>query len=286
MKVLKAIINTVINILIVLVLITSVLIAVMALTSKANGIATVFGYTFQPILTDSMKGGSDEYPGGNFEKGDLIIGKSTGFDSDADYQVGDIVTYLGEISGYDGEQLICHRIVEKVKPDMDADAYVYQTKGDNNDIADQSADDEYLPASSIGAVFYTDDYQGKIIPKIGSFLSFIQTQTGFFLVVLLPMIIFFLYEMIRVVINAVNYKNDKAKEEMEETEEEKQAAIDAAVAAALKKQAEENAPSPEESDAPAASDTPEMTPEELEQFRQFQAFQKMQKAAEEQGKEE
>ena len=275
MKALKKILNTIINILIVLVLVISILIAVMALTSKATGISNVFGYTFQPIQTDSMKGGSDEYEGGDFAKGDLIIGKATGFDAGRVYQVGDIITYRGTLSGAEeaGEQLISHRIIEAY--DFNG-AIVYRTMGDNNDVADQAEGEyvTYITASNIGAVFYSADYHGSIVHGLGAALSFIQTQLGFFLCVLLPMIIFFLYEIIRVVINAVNYRNDKAKEEIKQTEEEQQAAIDAAVAEALKKRDEQNA-----DQAPAHTsdaDFPQMSDKEYEEFKQFQAFKKMQ----------
>ena len=46
--------TNVINILIVLVLVVSLLIAVMALTSKASGISTIFGYTIQPIQSKGI----------------------------------------------------------------------------------------------------------------------------------------------------------------------------------------------------------------------------------------
>ncbi|MBR2714738.1 MAG: hypothetical protein IKB73_00835, partial [Ruminococcus sp.] len=93
MKVVKGIFNTIINILIVLVLVVSVLVATLALTSKSSGISTIFGYTVQVVVSDSMAGGSSEYEGGDFEKGDVIIGKATDFDSTRTYKEGDIITY-------------------------------------------------------------------------------------------------------------------------------------------------------------------------------------------------
>ncbi|MBQ6337397.1 MAG: hypothetical protein IJI50_09215 [Ruminococcus sp.] len=100
-KVFMKILNTLINIMIVIVLIVSLIIAVMVLTSKANGISTIFGYTIQPIQSDSMKGGSpDGYPSGDFGQGDLMIAKATDFDSFAEYENGDIVTFVsGDMDG-------------------------------------------------------------------------------------------------------------------------------------------------------------------------------------------
>lgn len=263
-KVLKVILNTAINVLIVLVLIVSLLIAVMALTSKANGISTFFGYTIQPIQSDSMKGGSpDGYPSGDFEAGDLMIAKATDFDNNLEYSLGDIVTFRTRDSATGEEILISHRIVDVIK--NETGILTYQTQGDNRETSpapDQKEPDEYITAFNIGSVFYSASYQGTILKGWGRVLDFLQSQKGFFLVVLLPMIIFFMYELIRVVMNAMNYKKAKADEEKDE-------AVKAAVAQAL---AGNNSADPNNT-AQAGG----MTEEEMEQFRQFQEFQKMQK---------
>lgn len=268
-KVLKAIINTIINILIVLVLITSLLIAVMALTSKSSGISTIFGYTIQPIQSDSMKGGSpDGYGGKDFEKGDLMIAKATGFDDKAEYDMGDIITYRTQDSS-GNPMLMSHRIVDVV---TGRDGVTrYQTWGDNREMAqvpDQSDVNEYLVASDIGSLYYSKNYEGTILKGWGAPLDFIRTQQGFFFVVLLPMIIFFMYALVRVVLSATGYK--KAK-----TEEEKDEAVKEAVAEALAAKGADTQATPANG----------MTAEELEQFRQFQEFQKMQKAQTEQAAE-
>lgn len=268
-RVLKAIINTIINILIVLVLITSLLIAVMALTSKSSGISTIFGYTIQPIQSDSMKGGSpDGYGGKDFEKGDLMIAKATGFSNDAEYDMGDIITYRTEDTN-GNPVLMSHRVVDVV---TGRDGVTrYQTWGDNREMAqvpDQSDVNEYLVASDIGSLYYSKNYEGTILKGWGAPLDFIRTQQGFFFVVLLPMIIFFMYALVRVVLSATGYK--KAK-----TEEEKDEAVKEAVAEALAAKGADTQATPANG----------MTAEELEQFRQFQEFQKMQKAQQEQSAE-
>lgn len=253
------ILNTVINIMIVMVLIVSIVIAVMALSSKANGVSTLFGYTIQPIQSDSMKGGSpDGYPEGDFGHGDLMIAKATNFDYQAEYHKGDIVTFVTKDSN-NQNMLIAHRIVDVVK-NADGD-YTYQTQGDNRDtspVPDQQETSKYLKAWDIASVYYTEGYTGKILKGWGAPLDFLQTQLGFFLVVLLPMIIFFLYELIRVVLNFSNYKKAKA-------DEDKEAAVKAAVAEAKA-----------ESKLDLPDSLAEMTPEQLEQFKQFMAMQQAQ----------
>ena len=242
MKVFKKVLNTIINILIIVVLVVSILVATLALTSKSSGISNIFGYTFQVIVSDSTAGGNPDYEGGNFQKGDVIIGKVTQNETTErpeSYQKGDIISYKGELQGNEhrGEQLICHRIIDVQERDG---MLVYQTQGDNHsvsEIPDQSSVDEYITAYSIVAKFYTDDFQGITIKGVGKIYEFINSQLGFFLCILLPMIIFFLYVLITVVINFVEYK--KAKEDEEK---------------------EKNAPK-----------TPQMTDEEYEQFKQFMA---------------
>ena len=245
MKVFKAILNTVINILIVVILVVSILVAVMALSSRASGgLSHIFGYTIEIIQTDSMKGGSDKYEGGDFSAGDVIIGKYTQYIFTEEYNEGDIVTFMEVLEDVDAEkkQPVCHRIIEVAEYQG---TRCYRTQGDNTLAPDQDADDlaSYLRAEDIGSVFYSDDYHGLVLKGFGNVLNFIQSKLGFFLVVLLPMIFFFLYELIRVIFNAANYKNEKKREEekkeSQEEEKDRQAQIDAAVEAALKKREEE-----------------------------------------------
>lgn len=271
-KVLKSILNTIINILIVVVLVTSLLVAILALTSKSSGISTIFGMTVQTIQSDSMKGGSpDGYGGQDFEQGDLMIAKATGFDENAEYEVGSIITYLTKDS-LGNDMLMSHRIVDKQKDSTGT--YRYQTWGDNREMAmvpDQDGIDNYLHASDIASVFYAPDYQGNIIKGAGSVLDYLGTQQGFFFVVLLPMIIFFMYALVRVVLSAAGYKKTKA-------DEDKKEAVEAAVAAALAEKQSSGSNNVDAITTPA-----DMTPEQMEQFKQFVAFQKMQQAQQEPG---
>ncbi len=274
-RVVKTIINTVINIMIVLVLIVSIVIAVMALSSKANGgISVIFGHTVEIVQTDSMKGGSPDYPGGDFEKGDVIIGKFMGNSmfNDGAYSKGDIVTYRGDLDGDpETKEYICHRIVDEA----DYNGYkVYRTKGDNGELADQPEGDyaSYLTSGDISSVFYSKDYQGKILKGFGNVLSFLQSKFGFFICILVPMIIFFLYELIRVIFNFAYYRKAKEEETGAEAEAKKKAEIEAAVAAALAKNNSQQ----------SENITPEnMTPEQMEQFKEFLAQQKGQNKPEE-----
>lgn len=254
-RVFMKIVNVVINIMIVMVLIISLLVAVMALTSKSDGVSTIFGFTIQSVQSPSMKGGSDEYPGGDFDEGDVIIGKAVSPDRKEPFELGDIVTYVGILSGTDQEGLICHRIIQYENGGGGEVGYI--TKGDNNPDPDSSV--HYN--DQIKSVFYSKDYKGITLKGFGRVLDFLQSQQGFFLVILLPMIIFFLYELIRVILSFMKYKSAKS-------EEDKEKSIQDAVAAALAER---------EGKSDDGIKPEEMTPEQMEQFKKFLEQQNAQK---------
>lgn len=218
--------HKIVDVLVILVLIVSVLIAVLSLTSKSSGVPNIFGMAPLSVQSNSMSG--------TFEEGDLIIGNVTN-DPAREYKVGDIVTFPITIEGV--ETLNTHRIVDVIK---DENITYYQTQGDNKD-TNPIADEELQTASTIKAV-----YTGTKIGGLGYVLSFLRTQLGFFLCVLLPMIIFFIYEAIRVILNVIAYNKEKALEEAknviansELTEEQKKKAVEEYLASLKEQQKEE-----------------------------------------------
>lgn len=210
---LSKILHITVDVLVILVLIVSVLIATLSLTSKSSGVPNIFGIAPLSVQSDSMSG--------TLETGDLIFCKVTN-DPSFEYQKDDIVTFPIEINGV--EVLNTHRVAEVIKDDNNT---YYQTQGDNKD-TNPTADERLQTSSTIVA-----QYTGVKIGGLGTVLSFLRTQLGFFLCVLLPMIIFFLYEAVRVVLNVIAYNKEKALEEArasvagaELTEEQKKKAIE------------------------------------------------------------
>ncbi|MBQ4105180.1 MAG: signal peptidase I [Clostridia bacterium] len=209
-KTFKKVLNTIVDIIIVLILIVSILVVMLSLTSKSQGVSHLFGIAPLTVQSDSMED--------TFYEDDLIFGKVTN-DGDYEYQVGDVVTFpikIGATQTYN-----THRIVEVIE---DENISYYRTQGDN-----ESKPDEELQTSSTIVAKWT----GKKISGVGKVIDFIRTQLGFFLCVLLPMIIFFVYEAIRVIMNIVAYNKEKALEEAqaavqnaELTEEQKKKAIE------------------------------------------------------------
>ena len=215
--------NVVIDILIILVLIISVftLISVFATTKGGEGVPNLFGKAPISVLTDSMAGDKED----NFNKGDLLICDTVDSKADNKYEVGDIVTFRQDINGDGKADLVTHRLYEKQEDGS------FFTKGDANPTYDQN------PANAtVFGNLYPDDilavYHGSRIPGVGNFVDFIRSPLGFFICILLPMIIFFIYQAVRVIINAMAYSKEKGKLAAEEainnselTEEQKAKAI-------------------------------------------------------------
>lgn len=257
------ILNIIVDILVVCVLIVSVLILTMVLTSQGDqGVPNVFGKAPISVLSDSMKGDKAD----DFQKGDLIICDVVDKDAKTSYKVGDVVTFKlpGVDIDKDGiEDYITHRIY-KVNKDGS-----YLTKGDANLSYDQDTKGSSWPDLSDNNIFAV--YHGTKIGGLGDFIAYLQTGMGFFLIVLLPMIIFFIYQAVRVVINVIAYNKEKSIKKAQEmiqnadlTEEQKKKAIEEYLAqqAAQEEPAQEQ-PAPEE--APKEEPSAEEPQNEAEQ---------------------
>lgn len=211
-KVLKRIVNIVVDILVVLILMVSILVVMLSLTTESSGVPNIFGIAPLSVQTQSMED--------TINPGDLILCTLTKIDDE--FQKDDIVTFPIEINGE--SVLNTHRIVEVVE---DNNITYYRTQGDNKE-TNPEPDTDLQTSSTIVA-----KYTGTKIPGLGNVLSFIRTQLGFFLCILLPMIIFFIYEAVRVVMNLIAYSKEKAFEEAQSavnnselTEEQKKQAIE------------------------------------------------------------
>lgn len=237
MKMMKKIINIIIDIIVVCILIISLLTLIMSISSKSSGVPNLFGVAPISVVSNSMED--------TLMVNDLIFCEPRTDKLYDDYKVGDIVTFNQEIEGE--TRLNTHRIVEVVE---DKGITYYKTQGDNKD-TNPVPDEEMKTATDIVA-----KYTGNKIGGIGAFFSFIRTQLGFFLVILLPMILFFVYEAIRVIMNIIAYNKEKAAEEAaaavansELTEEQKQRAIEEYLAQQkLKQESEPTVQTPAEGD--------------------------------------
>lgn len=256
--------NIIVDILVVCVLIVSVLMLTIIFTSQGDGgVPSVFGKAPISVLTDSMHGDAPD----DFDKGDLLICDVVDHNSKLEFKKDDIITFKQDINGDDNPEYVTHRIY-KVNKDGS-----YLTKGDNNITYDQDP-----KGSTVFDNITNDDilakYNGNKFSGVGNVLDFLRDPLGFFLCILLPMIIFFLYQAVRVVLNVIAYNKEKAMAKAQEaianadlTEEQKQKAIAEYLAAQNASASEEKAePAEEEKDetpqAEEKSDETSSQPEE------------------------
>ena len=231
MKALKKGASILISILLWAVILLAALFAFTTLATKdSSHVASLAGYTPLSVVSDSMAP--------TFDAGDLIIIRSC---DPATLQEGDIITFHTIINNEFA--LNTHRIAEI---DDQGGARSYVTKGDNNEIADVH--------------MITDgDIVGKFVtrlPKFGRVVEFLSSSTGFLLVIVLPLLIFFIYQVYHLVTVSIDLKKAlavenlqqggqaedmlaaaaKAKEEAEKAKAEAEAAL--AEAKRLKEEAE------------------------------------------------
>lgn len=251
----KKILSIVLNVLVWAFVAVSLLITVMvfAAQNSEDGVPSVFGISFINIETGSMK---DTY----FE-GDLVFMTKLTREEKLNLQPGQIITFRTSVDvNNDGKagDINTHRIYEKIDGTLS-----YVTKGDNNLIPDNQGNNPYTV--HVDDIIGVCTEEGKL-PGVGGVLKFLRSSLGFFLCIVLPLILFFLYELYRfiTVLIAEKKKNDEVK--ASETEEEiKRRAIEEYLAAQAAAKAAEATPAPVVESAPAAEPAEESAANEGEE---------------------
>jgi signal peptidase len=188
-----------------LLVVLSIIISISSITAKANnGVPDLFGYTPFSVQTNSMSP--------TLSEGDYIF--VTKCDAEA-LEVGDIVTYFTFIGGT--RVINTHRIVNVYNSDG---MIQYQTQGDNKETNPEPDKLLLSPGDVIGK------YDGSKIPVLGAVIDFLSTRLGFFLVILLPVLLFTIYQIYKLVaIILYNHKVDMVNSANEATSDEVKEAI-------------------------------------------------------------
>ncbi|MBQ9393727.1 MAG: signal peptidase I [Oscillospiraceae bacterium] len=180
------VISTIVNVVLVIAIIVAALATYTSyVNTSGNGMPSLFGVSVFSIQTESM------YP--TLKPGDLIIDKVV---KDAKkLEKGDVITYWTVINGE--RVLNTHRISQIYDG---GDHLIFETKGDNNTISDSLTVHE----SEVVGIF------SSRIAGVGKVVDYLQTSTGFLIVVVVPVFLFFLYYLIqffRVLFEYQNVKN-------------------------------------------------------------------------------
>ena len=182
----KKVLNTVINVILIIAIVVAVIATYVSFVSTSgNGVPNIFGLRLLSIQTDSMYD--------TIMPGDLVV--ATGVDDVSTLRINDIITYWTVINGE--RVLNTHRITQI----YDGGGYlIFETKGDANTLVDPLTVHE---SEIVG------QYKARI-PGVGKVFDYLQTSTGFLIVVVIPVFLFFLFHLVqffRVLFEYQNVKN-------------------------------------------------------------------------------
>ena len=181
----KKTINTIINVVLVVALVFAAICTYISfVAADGKSVPGFFGIKILSVQTDSMED--------TIMPGDLIV--DVDVKDPAELTKGDIVTYWTIIEGK--RVLNTHRIINI----YDGGSFrIFETQGDNSTIAD-------------ALTVHENEIEGKYlfrIPGVGKAVDYMQTPVGFFLVVVLPVLIFFIYHLIQFFRVLFEYQNVK-----------------------------------------------------------------------------
>lgn len=147
-------------------------------------------YNAYVVLTGSMLPEIQVY--------DVVITKKA---KAADLNVGDVITFSSADTRFLGTT-ITHRIIKK-NYDKANKSYTFQTKGDNNNVADSAL----VPQNNI---------YGKVIlkiPKLGYLQEFLASDGGWIIVILIPCLAVISYDIVKLIkgLKKKKYKNIKVQ---------------------------------------------------------------------------
>lgn len=207
--------------------------------SSADGVPTIGGKVMSPVLSNSMSP--------TIKEGDIIFSRKLADEEKTSLKVDDIITFKVDLDGDGTPEVNTHRISEVIGS---GSSVTYRTKGDNNAIADTYT----ISAADVISIF--DPAKDTRIPVLGSVIKFLLTPTGFFVVIVIPLIIFFLFEIIMFVRKIMEVKNAGKKQITAEDEELiKQKAIEEYIRSQKAQSGEDNEEPKTEKEAEAPAET-------------------------------
>lgn len=188
MKILKRAGTVVLSVILWAIILVAALYAFTTMATRDNqNVANIFGYTPLTVQSDSM------VP--TFASGDLIFIKKC---DPATLKEGDIICFHTII---DNEYALNTHRIESIESVGDARSYT--TIGDNNNgITDQH-------------VISDGDIVGKYVGHLtgfGKVMDFLSSSTGFLIVIILPMMLFFIYQIYHLITISIRLKRALAVE--------------------------------------------------------------------------
>lgn len=195
MKAIKRVGTIIISVLLWLVILVAALYAFTTMATKDNqNVANLFGYTPLVVESNSMSP--------TFKKDDLIFVKKC---DTSKLEEGDIICFHTII---DNEYALNTHRIQSIAENGEVRSYT--TVGDNNNgVADQH-------------IISDGDIVGKYVGHIsgaGKLMNFLSSSTGFLLVIVLPMLVFFIYQVYNLIMISIRLKKAVAVENAREQTE-------------------------------------------------------------------
>ena len=216
----------------------SIVITIFAFASQsADGVPSIGGKVISPVLSPSMKP--------TINKGDIIFSTKLTEEEKKELKAGQIITFKADLDNDGKPEVNTHRIVEDgvIK---DGDNVRYQTRGDNNEFQDSYT----VPSGDVISVF--DENKDAKIPVLGNVITFLMQPTGFLIVIVIPLVLFFIFEIAMFVKKLLEVQNaGKKKITAEDEELIKQKAIEEYLRS---QQAQQQSGETETAEAPATSE--------------------------------
>mgnify|MGYP004650864173 CR=1 FL=1 len=194
MKAVKRVGTVVVSVLLWIIILVAALYAFTTMATRdEQNVSSLLGYTPMVVKSDSMAP--------TFEKGDLIFVHTC---DTSKLKEGDIITFHTII---DNEYALNTHRIQKIESSGDVRSFT--TIGDNNNgIADQH-------------IISDGDIVGKYVGKIakaGTLMDFLSSSTGFLIIIVLPMLLFFIYQVYNLIMISVRLKKAMAVEAAKEIE--------------------------------------------------------------------
>lgn len=229
----RKVLKTIGNVVFWLVLVFVVAYSVVALFSKEEAnLRSVLGINMLSVQSNSMKP--------TFEEGDLIFIRTN--KPISEITVGDVITYEDLVPTTGGESVKIFNTHRVTAVNIINNAYWFNTQGDNE-------------APDLSPVFQSDVigvWTGGKISGFGffadSFLGFLKSSLGFFLFVVLPCLLFLVYEVYRFIRVMSDYNVQKAVGNQDSIREEAIALAKAQLEAEIRKELEEKTKSNQKED--------------------------------------
>ena len=174
----------------VIIAVTAVFVFMSLSAKQNNGVPKIFGYSPLVVLSNSMNSNRPD----DFKAGDIVV---IGPVDTSKLKVNDIVTFPDFINGK--VSMNTHRIV---KIQTVNGSTKITTQGDNNSTADA---DLKAPSDIVG--IYKFQIKGA-----GDIMTFLGGKWGFLFCLVLPLFLFFIWRLIKLVMAVVAYKKAELDE--------------------------------------------------------------------------